>query len=272
MNARLRIEEYVDKVTKSLYSNPHDPVGLAFEQGKSVIVSLLAKDLEELEQSFKDHSEIPGMAQMLVSRICLTYSVEMNILYIRAAALHFRLTVFFDTPGTDLYDNNLRSLWLATISFLEQAFSLSTDAGPIIKYATNYVLQMIIAAGFALLKLLNSSFAKHIDFNYGKKIFAKTIETIHAISVTSQDLPCRLAQVLVQLWKAGDVGKKGNTSAPRFPDRSLQLKVRCRMSMSLVYDSVWRWREEFQSDGYARLEGKHPSERLQKQTNRIQPR
>ena len=182
----------------------------------------------------------------------------MNILYIRAATLHFRLTVFFDTPGTDSYDNNLRALWLATTSFLEQAFSLSTEAGPIIKFATNYILQMIIAAGFALLKLLNSSFVKHIDFDYGKKMFAKTIETIHVISVTSQDLPCRLAQVLVQLWKAGDVGKKGNTSAPHVPDHSLQLKVRCRMSMSLVYDSVWRWREEFKSEGYTRLEGENP--------------
>ena len=38
------------------------------------------------------------------------------------------------------------------------------------------------------------------------------------------------------------------------PDDSLQLKVRCRHSMSLVFDSVWRWREEYQAHGRGSLE------------------
>jgi hypothetical protein len=38
-------------------------------------------------------------------------------------------------------------------------------------------------------------------------------------------------------------------------DDSLQLKVRCRMSMSLVFDTIWRWREEFQAQGRGNLEG-----------------
>lgn len=58
MDARLRIEVFSDKVTKTLYSNPSDPVGLASHEQKSVLVSLLARDLEELEQSIK--SEMPG--------------------------------------------------------------------------------------------------------------------------------------------------------------------------------------------------------------------
>lgn len=37
-------------------------------------------------------------------------------------------------------------------------------------------------------------------------------------------------------------------------DGRLQLKVRCRMSMSLVFDSIWRWREEFQAQGRGSLE------------------
>ena len=180
----------------------------------------------------------------------------MNVLYIRAAALHLRLSVFFDPPTTESYKDNVMALWFATSKFLQQAFSLSTPHGPIVKHATNYILQMIIAAGFVLLKILNSSFARHIDFSEGKQLFVKTIDTIRAISVTSHDLPSRLAQLLVQLWRAGDVGRKENEILPIDPDHSLQLKVKCRMSMSLVFDSIWRWREEFKSDGYAKLEGK----------------
>jgi hypothetical protein len=70
MNARLRIEQYVDKVTRSLYNNPLDPVGLAAEQGKPVVVSLLAKELEELQQNFSEYLEMPGMVPMMLE-ICL---------------------------------------------------------------------------------------------------------------------------------------------------------------------------------------------------------
>ena len=183
----------------------------------------------------------------------------MNLLYIRAAALHLRLTVFFDSPKTKSYSDNLMALWFATSKFLHQAFSLSTSDGLIIKFATNYILQMIIAAGFVLLKLLNSSFVQHIDFNQGKALFIRTVATIREISVVPNDLPSRLAEVLVQLWRAGDVGRR--KSKEHFPelDHSLQLKVRCRMSMSLVFDSVWRWREELKGEGYAKLEGRNPA-------------
>ena len=146
------------------------------------------------------------------------------------------------------------NLWFATINFLEQAFDLSTPAGHIIKYATNYLLQMIIAAGFSLLKLLNSFFAQHIDLEYGRNLFARTIRTIRAISVIQNDLTSRLAEVLAQLWRAGGAGMKSSEEWTGAINDSLQLKVRCRMSMSLVYDSVWRWREEFQAKGRGNLE------------------
>lgn len=51
------------------------------------------------------------------------------------------------------------------------------------------------------------------------------------------DRPIRLADILAQMW---------NASGPDPPEEDvLQLKVRCRMSMSHVYDTVWRWRQRF---------------------------
>ena len=116
---------------------------------------------------------------------------------------------------------------------------------------------MIVASGFTLLKLLNSFFAQHIDIEYGKTLFNRTIWAIRAISVVTNDLPSRLAEVLAQLWRGGGAGSKTSHADLDTSDSSLQLKVKCRMSMSLVYDSVWRWREEFQAKGKGNLEGKH---------------
>lgn len=114
---------------------------------------------------------------------------------------------------------------------------------------------MIVAAGFTLLKLLNSFFALYIDLDEGKNLFSRTVHAIRSISVSPNDLPSRLAEVLAQLWKSSGAGsRKANDRIDDGMDNSLQLKVRCRMSMSLVFDSVWRWRQEFQPQGRGNLD------------------
>jgi hypothetical protein len=128
--------------------------------------------------------------------------------------------------------------------------------GSTIKYASNYILQLILACGFALLKLLNSFFANMIELDQGKRLFGQTIRVIRAISVVQNDLPVRLAEVLAQLWQAGGAGGLPSPNWDGSLNDSLQLKVRCRMSMSLMYDAVWRWREEFQVKGRDNLESK----------------
>lgn len=134
--------------------------------------------------------------------------------------------------------------------------TVETTGVLIADYAPNYILQMIVAAGFTLLKLLNSFFANNVDLEYGKALFSRCIWQIRSISVVNNDLPSRLAEVLAQLWKSGGGGSKLPERSNDVTDSSLRLKVRCRMSMSLVYDSVWRWREEFQAKGRGNLECK----------------
>ena len=126
--------------------------------------------------------------------------------------------------------------------------------GRLIQYSTNYICQMIVAAAFTLLKILNSFFASTIDFEYGKRLFVDAIAAIRQISVKINDLPSRLAEVLAQLWKNSRAGSRKVPNGNDNSDNSLQLKVKCRMSMSLVFDSVWRWREEFQAQGRGNLD------------------
>jgi len=176
------------------------------------------------------------------------------MLYLRAAGLHFRLFAFFDSPNSKQYVGDLLELWTSTASFLECAFNLVTSAGNLLINSPNYILQMIIAAAFTLLKLLNSFFAAHMDVVYGRTLFTRTIQVIRSISVTTNDLPNRLAEVLAQLWRASGAASRQMSNGSVNFDNSLQLKVKCRMSMSLVFDSVWRWREKFRANGRGNLD------------------
>ena len=188
---------------------------------------------------------------------CFTNLSAVTTLYLRAAGLHLRLSTFFESPTSDDYQYHLLALWWATTAFLESALAVETAGGIIAAYAPNYILQMVVASGFTLLKLLNSFFASNVDLEYGKGLFSRCIWLIRSISVANNDLPSRLAEVLAQLWKSGGGGSKLSPRSNDVMDSTLQLKVKCRMSMSLVYDSVWRWREEFQAKGRGNLECKY---------------
>jgi hypothetical protein len=242
LEARLRIERFCDKVSKEMYSNASDPRGVAGDEHRAMLMRVYRRDFQELQASI--------MSQRLSS------IVEVHL---KAAAVHLRLAGFFDSSTTPGYMDDLMGLWRAVTSFLDTLFVESNHH--ILVYATNYVQQMLVAAGFALLKLMRSFFAKTTsDFDRGRALFHRTITAIRATSVLDNDLQWRLAELMAQMWNGARLEQ--HISSYRDNDNleiddSLQLKVRCRHSMSLVYDSIWRWREEYQAQGRGSLDCKY---------------
>lgn len=252
LEARLQIERFCDKVSKEMYSNASDPRGVAGDEHRAMLMRVYRRDYAEL------HANI--MSQRLGPIVNL---------HLRAACLHMRLAGFFDASTTPGYMDDLMGLWRAATSFLddllEQGQTKSPGAksgGSILAYCTNYLQQMLVAAGFTVLKLMRSFFSKTIEFHRGRSLFHQTVTAIRATSVVHNDLQWRLAELMVQMWNGARLDSTNHAldphdDSPVNVDDSLQLKVRCRHSMSLVFDSVWRWREEYQSQGRGTLEGEH---------------
>lgn len=130
---------------------------------------------------------------------------------------------------------------------------------------------MLIAAGFTLFKLLNSDFAQRLDVEEGKFYLSQTVRAVRSTSVATNDIPVRLAEVLAQLWKASSTetkstamkseqidpafgGRRPSQTSLDAAENPLRLKVRSRMSQSVVYDSVWRWRETQVNNASERLD------------------
>lgn len=199
-----------------------------------------------------------------------------------------RLSAFFDSPDAVTYRSDLRALYVAAATLLQTFISMQPggnedripsprhDSGTLSSsFATNYIMQMILAAGCTLFKLSNSFFAPQMD-STGRQLFSQTVAALRSTSVAPNDLPQRLAEVLAQLWQVSSEERSANarasqtsntsptttTSARVRPevDATLQLKVRCRMSMSLVYDSVWRWRDRFGASRNLDRAVEHPTQ------------
>jgi hypothetical protein len=257
LEARLQIERFCDKISKEMYSNQTDPRGVAGDELRATLTRVYRREYNELQAAIMSKQELSSIVH----------------LYLKAAGLHLRLSAFFDSSTTQGYMDDLMGLWRAANAFLDAVFELEREPfdgmngrSPL-RYATNYILQMIIAACFTLLKHLSSFFSREVDFDQGRQLFHRTIQAIRSMSVINNDLPWRLAELMVQMYNGARVearsqqaqqrmGNNGNGVESRTViDDSLQLKVRCRMSMSLVFDSIWRWREEFQAQGRGNLEG-----------------
>ena len=121
-------------------------------------------------------------------------------------------------------------------------------------YVPRYIEQMMLAAAITIMKIQNSFYANHVDISYGRTLFGRTVNGLRKLSVRSNDLPQRLAEVTAQLWQTSRAGKQRLGNETQEPDNTLELKVRCRSSLSVLYDAIWRWRERAGQVGRDNLE------------------
>lgn len=261
---RLQIERFSNRVSQNFYVNRTDSLGVSSDQERKTWMGVLAEEYHDLERDVRQLDN------------------PISTLHLLAAGLHLRLVAFFDSPTFPGYRDDLIELYHATSSFLTHALELNAPAStsgslsggvlspgqinspyvtftgipnhPTLIHVGFYILQLLLAGGFTLMKLLNSFFAHYIDAEAARHLFNATVRAIRSISLANNDLPARLAEVLAQLWRSSGAGQnKYSVTGHEKPaaDDSLQLKVRCRMSISLLFDSVWRWREENQFRGGA---------------------
>jgi transcription factor-like protein len=245
--ARLEIEKLADKITRNVYSQAEKSF-TNFAESYSVKAEIMSQEFQRLESSIDMTIRKQLAVTLFVRKMTNKLLKALNHLYAAAANLHLKLFVFFDEPSSQSYRLNLNELYDATRAFLGSAFEPSID----LRFAPNYILQMMLAAAVALLKLLNSFFATYVVREAGQELFWDTIAAIRQMSVKTNDLAQRLAEVFAQMWQAdaermAERDTFGDTK-PKIGeiDASLTLKRRYRMSMSHVFDSIWRWKDELQ--------------------------
>jgi hypothetical protein len=114
------------------------------------------------------------------------------------------------------------------------------DSSGVIKLsnAPSYFFYATSLASFTILRLLKASTAQYMDEN-AKEGFFLGVNVMKRLSTESNDGPARIVMMLTQLWNS--------EKAFRNPDGTehMALRIRTRLAMSAVFDSIWWWREEF---------------------------
>ncbi|KXT16690.1 hypothetical protein AC579_5253 [Pseudocercospora musae] len=226
LQTRCQIEKFCDTVTRTLFTMQRDHIVEVDQAQRGLQIDMYARELGELEVT-----------------VLSTSNSSIEILFLKAAALHLRLTAFFDKPGQPNWLADLRNVYIAASALLEHVSEMKPEQ---FAYVPRYIEQMMLAASVTLLKILNSFYAKHVDTVHGRTLFSRAVAALRKLSVRSNDLPQRLAEVMAQLWLSSGAGEQELFTAEARNDsgEELQLKVRCRSSLSVLYDAIWRWREK----------------------------
>ncbi|OAL18756.1 hypothetical protein AYO22_10450 [Fonsecaea multimorphosa] len=109
---------------------------------------------------------------------------------------------------------------------------------------TFYFHRMLLLAAFCILKILRSDMNSAVDARAGERAYFKFILLLKEASVQHDDICSRGAGILTQLWASDNIFKRADGGRD-----SLSLRIQSRLTMSVVFDCHWWWREEFGGQG-----------------------
>lgn len=176
---------------------------------------------------------------MRADTILVTAAIHLDI-----TKLHLHAFYLFDEASTAGYVERIVALYFTACTFIEHTRTLDTQSSDFLSHCPFYCYEAFLCAAFIILKILrNNYFAAIVDTRSGQTLVNFSVSALRKMSVTNNDLPGRLSDVLAYLWTHPDA----SIASGRGID-GLQLKVKSRMSMSIVYDSLWRWRAQFRTE------------------------
>ncbi|OJJ53491.1 hypothetical protein ASPSYDRAFT_212411 [Aspergillus sydowii CBS 593.65] len=222
--SHLRIEQYRQRVSLTLAPNAMVSRAHSLDRGRLAAYRLLNLAYLDLEQ------EIIAVAPSSRTRI-----------YLSAARIHLHSFYLLDDPCVDGYMDRIGTLYQSAYDFVAQSLAIDQEGEASLHHWPFFCYQMFVSASCVILRVLkNGHFDAAVDVNSGKALLNSAILALRKISVANNDLPARLSDVIAFLYS-----QRGIRGVPGDPPHSLRPRVLNRLSMSVVYDSLWEWREHF---------------------------
>lgn len=130
-------------------------------------------------------------------------------------------------------------LYSAACSFIETAV-VEDERVKFTETCPVFIERTISLAAFTILKIRRSSLAQYIDVEAGEKAYFSAILLCRRASLQSDDISARAATIMTQLWNSKIIFRQADGRV-----QSLMTRIRSRLSLSIVFDCFWWWREEF---------------------------
>ncbi|EXJ63637.1 uncharacterized protein A1O5_11398 [Cladophialophora psammophila CBS 110553] len=176
--------------------------------------------------------------QAQISSVALEDSSDLDQLYVYIATLTIQVFNLYKSPmahdPTSLYD-----LCASCCQVIESFDNLDKSGQVCLAGAGLYFFYSLMVTSHVLLRLLKTSLSRYIDVERAKTALFLGISLHKRMSVQNDDLPARNGVALTQLWNSNRVFKRPNGT------EVVALRIRSRLTGSVVLDGIVWWREEF---------------------------
>jgi hypothetical protein len=149
------------------------------------------------------------------------------------------LSFYFLDHLTSEHEEGLVQLYTLACNFFEDIMNQDTSTR-VVELCMMFVERTVMLAAISILKIYRSKLAPFIDLNAGERAYFSAIRFLRQTSLENDDLGARGVSILSQLWTSQNVFRR-----PNGQHDSLATRIRSRLSMSVVFDCFWWWREEF---------------------------
>lgn len=151
--------------------------------------------------------------------------------------LHIQSFHFFKTSAS-LYDGCMARLVESSCIVIEGVGDLGKRPG-LLAATPLYIFSAAAISACSLLRILKSSLSRDVDIERAKSALFLGINIMKQISAGGNESAAKCVVILNQLWNSSKAFRKQEGS------EYWGLRIRSRLSMSIVLDTVWWWRDEF---------------------------
>lgn len=233
----LIIQKFCYRVSKVMSANVSDPLGLPPDSQHPLMMKVLEHDLNALEgQIFgKLSCEISNSDFFFLLVMLILNSVDVDRIYFLCARLQLAAYHWLGPPSQERTMGIIRS-YAAASALITEILAADASYG-VLSFAPIIYPRMMWTAAYLILKVLNSSYSQHVDCESGASLFHTAAAAIRRCSVEENDLAIRGANILADVWYRRCEIIEDRTKEP-------ELVTRSRLGASLMFDCLWRWKEQ----------------------------
>jgi len=163
---------------------------------------------------------------------------KLDLFFLRSAQLQISACHLI-APSSAISDVDLVTMYSDACCLIESATELDEEQ-ELAEYGPTATGMMLNLAASIVLRVGRSHVSGQVDSKRGQKCYFLVIRLHKKHSVRSDDVVARATIILSQLWTSKLVVRQPDGT----PD-SLWLRCRSRLGLSLMYDCLWLWRQEF---------------------------
>lgn len=217
--------------------NNSSPLGMPADGERVLLMNLLEEELNTLEAQFAGklsrESSLPGENGLPLSNF--SNSTELDLIRLIECRLYLRIFYFFDSTHVDHRRSGILKAYSTATEFIALINS-SHALFNYLSYSPISSLKFLCASLATLIQVLNSNLYACVDYAAGVASVEAALAALRHSSIEDNDVFIRGAEILSYVWRMQKDDQELKKQSPT-------LLIKSRLSASLLYDSLWRWRQ-----------------------------